>query len=450
VSFRAVFVGLVLGLAAAYWYFKASLPQLVVPDSVAGVDAGGASVAQAPATVEVEPLEPDASLPPPAAGVTFDDGFCAASGGEGFRIHATLEAALVNELRRRLKTDASEERDTPLLREVAGTWRPRELYEHAKLAAAESPDSPWPQIALALAARDLELPDEQVLALRRARERRPSDPAIGFALAAATWFGPDLDEAIDGLGTYLAVEPSPGASRMRARLEVQRDIQKGYRREQRDGITALWPDSMSSTQADEIIRLVDRGLDDAAALSGTTRRKTLTLVVYPSRSELLAVACVRNWTAALYDGVLRVVADGPDADVDRAVLRHETLHAQVSPIATKAPKWFHEGLAQSFSQERKPKRTWKLMVKNRSWVPFTSLDGSFQEFAATADADLAYAQSYAMVEMMRELGTDAAVRTAIASFQAGVSTPDTIAKACGKPEVTGADLLGFIERKLAE
>jgi hypothetical protein len=449
VSVRAVVIGIVLGLAAAYWYFKYSLPQLVVPSPVASADAGSAPLAQV-TPAEVEPLELDASLPPPPGSVTFDDGFCAPAGGEGFHIRATLEGALVNELRRRLKSDASEARDTPLLREAAGTWRPRELLEHAKLAAAESPDSPYPQIAIAMAARDLDLPEEQLLALRRARERLPADPAVGFALAAATWFSADLDEAIDGLTTYLAVEPSPGASRMRARLEVQRDIQKGYRREQRDGITVLWPDTMSDIQADEIARLVDRGLDDAAALSGTQRRKTLTLVVYPSRSELLAVACVRTWTAALYDGVLRVVADGPDADVDRSVLRHETLHAQVSPTATKAPKWFHEGLAQSFAQERRPKRTWRLMVKNRSWVPFTSLDGSFQEFAASADADLAYSQSYAMVEMMRELGTDAAIRTAITSFQAGVSTPDTIAKACGKPEVTGADLLSFIERRLAE
>jgi hypothetical protein len=237
---------------------------------------------------------------------------------------------------------------------------------------------------------------------------------------------------------------------MRARLEVQRDIQRDYHRELRDGITVLRPEAVTATQADQIAALVDRGLDVAAALSGTARRKTLTLVVYPSRSELLAVSCVRSWTAALFDGVLRVVADGPDHEVDPRVLKHETLHAQVSPAAPQAPRWFHEGLAESFAQERKPKPLWRVMAKNRSWVPFTSLDGSFQDFAAHADADLAYAQSYAMVEMMRRLGGDGSIPIAISAFQSGAATPAALSKACGRADVTGEDLLRFIEGELRE
>jgi hypothetical protein len=88
------------------------------------------------------------------------------------------------------------------------------------------------------------------------------------------------------------------------------------------------------------------------------------------------------------------------------------------------------------------------MVKNRSWVPFTSLDGTFQDFAANADADLAYAQSYAMVELMRSMGGDASIPIAIAAFQAGAATPAALSKACGRAEVTGADLLDYIAGRL--
>jgi hypothetical protein len=319
------------------------------------------------------------------------------------------------------------------------------MLDEARAAAARAPDSPWPQLLIALAEKDLDHPDEHVLALRRARERLPNDPAVAYALATATWNGPDLDEPIDALGVFLAAEPTPAVSRLRARLIVQRDIQQGYHRELRDGITVLWPENLPARLADDIASRVDHSLDDAAALTGTRRRKTLTLVVYPSRSELLAVACVRQWTGALFDGVLRVVADAPGEEVDATVLKHETLHAQISPLLPHAPKWFHEGLAQSFAQERKPKRTWKLMVKNRSYIPFSSLDGTFQDFANNADADLAYAQSYAMVEMMRAMNGDGSIPAAIAAFQSGASTSVALAKACGRPEVTGADLLGFID-----
>ncbi len=230
---------------------------------------------------------------------------------------------------------------------------------------------------------------------------------------------------------------------------VQRDIQRDYLRQERGGLTLLWPrEVLTARQADDLLASVDRNLDDAAALTGTRRRERLTVVVYPSRSELLAVSCVRAWTAALYDGTLRVVAQPTEAGVDLKVVRHETLHAQLSPLAPQAPRWFHEGLAQSFAQEKEPRAAWAAMVRNRTWVPFRSLDASFQEFSSNDDAGLAYAQSYAMVELMRELGTDGAVSTALAAFRSGADTPAALARACGRSEVTGGDLLEFLRRRL--
>jgi hypothetical protein len=291
--------------------------------------------------------------------------------------------------------------------------------------------------------------EERVKELRELRKLLPDDPAVAMALADATRDAPDLDEAIDGLSVYLKHEAIPGLSRLRARLEVQRDIQRDYLRSSRGGITLLWPkDSLSQAQADELLTAIDRGLDDAAQFTSTRRRKALTAVVYASRSELLAVSCVRNWTAALFDGVLRTVAVPNDAGVDLKVLRHETLHAQLSPLAPLAPKWFHEGVAQAFAQERLPRRAWKQMVSNHVWIPFSSLDGSFQVFANGADADLAYAQSYAMAELMREKNGDRAINTALMAFRSGADTPLAFARACGQSEVTGDELLRSIAARL--
>lgn len=434
--------GLAVGIIVAILYFRPAAPS--------GALAPPVEVARPAEAPDASPTSPVAAAGPALAEVTFDDGFCSQQGGEAFEAHFTLQRLLNAELRRRLGSDAGDPGETAVLLEAAKSRDWEVVLAHATQAAARVPDSPFAQVVVALAAQALDQPDERLGALRRARQRLPSDPAIGLALAEATRDSADLDEAIDGLSTYLAVHPVAGVSRLRARLEVQRDIQRTYRREAHDGITVLWPaEVIADREADELAGFVDRGLDDAAAFTGTRRRQRLTVVVYPSRSELLAVSCARTWTAALFDGVLRVVAS-PGQGVDRKVVRHETLHAQLSPQAPQAPKWFHEGVAQSFAQQAFPRNTWTLMVRNHVWVPFSSLEGSFQVFASSSDADLAYAQSYAMVELMRELGGDRSVSIALLAFQSGADTPTAMARACGRFEVTGADLLQFLERRLAK
>lgn len=445
---RGVLAWVAVALAALGLIVFSSWPEApddVPPGSTAPPAPGDAAVLPAPAA--------DASAPAaPIGPVTFDDGFCSPTGVESFSARYSLGRLVLDEVHRRLTTDAGLpwQSDTRLLAKALDDGSPAELAALAQQAAARAPDSPWPQIVLAMAARQQGQTDEQVAALRRARRLLPRDPALGLAIAEATRDSGELDEAIEGLGVYLATDPLPSASRLRARLEVQRDIQRDYRRQRRDGITLLWPGgTLSERQADEFAVTVDRGLDEAAAFTGTQRRQRLTVVVYPTRSELLAVSCARSWTGGLYDGTLRVVAALTRDGFDWKALRHETLHAQLSPLAPLAPRWFHEGVAQAFAQQSAPRQQWGLMVRNHVWVPFTSLDGSFQIFG-TDDAGLVYAQSFAMVELMRDLGGEGSISTALAAFQAHADTPTALARACGRAEVTGADLLAFLERRLAQ
>jgi hypothetical protein len=399
---HVAFWALALGAGLAAWLFarehQPAPPPVVLPAIAA------ASPVPAPPPVSRSAPAPSAPLGP----VTFQSGFCADPGeAEVFSTRLTV---------------------TNLLQAL-----PADDPARAELQAV-------------LDARERRDADAELHAVRQARQRLPLDPALGWAVAMLTRDSGSLDEAVEGLSVFLAHEASPVLARLRARLEVARDIQRDYQRDQWSGITLLWPpSSLSNTQAHDIGVEVDRALDEAARLIGKPRRKRLTVVVYPSRSELLAVSCAASWSGAIYDGTLRVVAGSEG--VDLKTVRHETLHAELSPVAGRAPKWFHEGVAQSFAKQEPRTRTWALMVKNRTWLPFSSLGGSFQVFDNT-DAELAYAQSYAMVELMRELGGDAAISTALAAFQEGADTPVALARACGRNEVTGEDLLDFLERRL--
>ena len=49
---------------------------------------------------------------------------------------------------------------------------------------------------------------------------------------------------------------------------------------------------------------------------------------------------------------------------------------------------------------RSHERTFKLMVDNRTYVPFPSLEGSFLVISQGRDARFAYHQSLAMIELL--------------------------------------------------
>jgi hypothetical protein len=404
-----------------------------------------------PSAVDAGVVMLEAAAPAPMEPVTFQDGFCAGAGGEGLTVRFTLERLLAVELMRQADGGLATSSLGKLMWDAVRRRGAFDALERARTETSLAPGSLYAQVTMALAARGAAQFDEQLAALRRARALAPDDPAIGWAIAEATRESPDLDEAITGLGVYLAHDPSPAMSRLRARLEVQHELQRDDRRLTHDGVTLLWPPAtLTDAQADALARDVDRALDDAAALTGTTRRARLTVVVYPGRSELLAVSCARSWTAALFDGTLRLVANASAEGVDRGQVLHETLHAQLSPVAPNAPKWFHEGVAQSFGRQRVPHAKWALMVRTRTWVPFSSLDGTFQAFEADSDADLAYAQAYAMVELMRAQGGDASVAAALQAFLSGADTSTALARACRRSEVTGGDLLEFLGTRLGE
>src|SRR3954464_14550665 len=99
----------------------------------------------------------------------------------------------------------------------------------------------------------------------------------------------------------------------------------------------------------------------------------------------------------------------------------------------------------SFARERDRviTRAWKAMTRNQVWIPFGSLNGTFGVFTAS-DASLAYAQSYAMVEMLKDRGGTSAIATAVQGFRQGADTQTVLARICGRSEVTGGDLLEFL------
>ena len=287
-------------------------------------------------------------------------------------------------------------------------------------------------------------------ALQEAHARDPAEPSVALALASRLARGPRLGEASAAYDAYLAEYPEDAAiGRIAARVSaLSRELEGGARARAR-GVT-VWsaPGAGSDALRARVLDVVSGALVEAARLTGTTRAEELLVVVHRTREDMQRATCAPTWSGALYDGILHV--DAQTASEPRSaerVLRHESVHAQLHAFREgmaerDVPLWLDEGVAQLFAGEESEahRRSWALMVRERTWIPFASLDDSFVVIEDARDAGLAYHQSLAMVLYLSE--RPRALRDAFAYLDGGGSRAELLAHAA--PELDPAALLAFL------
>lgn len=277
------------------------------------------------------------------------------------------------------------------------------------------------------------------------------DEATQLKRALALLHTAAFADAAPLLDRYLAAHADDAqVARLRSRLRAQIDVQEGFGSATRGGVTLDFPpDVLAAGDAWVLAGRIDDALDEAARLTGTPRRGPLYAVTYRDRSELLAVTCVPSWAVGVYDETLRLALDAmkTEASRDREV-RHEALHAQMGPNVRGAPRWWDEGLAQYFEDHGKLgwNPAFAAMVKNKTYIPFRSLEGTFFVFEGTHDAALAYEQSHAMVQLLVDRNGEAAIARAVELLQNGGAKQDGLLHALD-PSLTEADLLALLERR---
>jgi hypothetical protein len=111
------------------------------------------------------------------------------------------------------------------------------------------------------------------------------------------------------------------------------------------------------------------------------------------------------WTGALNDGKIRVPLEGLEAMTPalRAVLAHEMVHSFVRyRTRGRCPAWLNEGLAQLGEGRSSARVAAPLleMHKHGVFLPLSTLQESFRRLDQR-QVPLAYAQSLAVVEMLR-------------------------------------------------
>jgi hypothetical protein len=167
-------------------------------------------------------------------------------------------------------------------------------------------------------------------------------------------------------------------------------------------ITIAWRTDPKDTDEEPISpmmigRIAEGILEDAADATGTTVRAHLTVVIYPTLTQLRADTHAPVWAGGLYDGAVRLAASRfEDVGVSLAVMRHEIMHAQLHVAVGCMPAWFNEGIATYF--ENNPNiHAMVDLVREHELVDVDALSTPGIQELPTKHPGRLYAQSLAMV-----------------------------------------------------
>ena len=177
------------------------------------------------------------------------------------------------------------------------------------------------------------------------------------------------------------------------------------------------PDGSRAFERAVLAALEDAHLDVRETLGVEPHNRVRVYVYEPSAFDAAFSARFGFRAAGFWDGAVNVRGShGVDARLV-ATLHHEYLHAALESVAPRDlwPAWLNEGLAEYFERralgrehlDANEDAQLRAAVASGAWLPLADLCGPTLAGLAQAPAELAYLESYAVVEMtFRRAGRD--------------------------------------------
>lgn len=291
-----------------------------------------------------------------------------------------------------------------------------ELQEAARAWARLRPERPDAARGLALAHLRAGKADEAEQAVQKSLTADPHHPRSKMVAALIDEAQGRLEQAALVLEDLLAGGRGPEAAkgalgRVRRKREVYAKIKGLVSME--EGSTPEAPDQEAVLSAGPFkLRFGARGHGDLvlgahAALAQAADRLEDLLGFAPSEIEVIFGhdAGQEDWAAACYDGTIRINAGAANGDPYflYVALTHEYVHLAVDRLAHgAAPAWLNEGLAQFITQNPTPADMEALVraLAADALLPIAALEQDFTRLEERALVDLAYAQSYSLVQYL--------------------------------------------------
>jgi len=266
-------------------------------------------------------------------------------------------------------------------------------------------------------------------AVRLAGDLAPSHAVLGYCYYQQGKLAPAVRE----FKKSLAIAPDAQIDKLLAKAERELAAEGNFD-EQSSSHFALRYEGGQAPAAlrRQILEVLEQHYSDLEHDLDYSPRSSIQVVLY-TQQQFFDVTKAPQWTGALNDGKLRIPVNGlqqVDSNLSR-VLKHELAHSFINLASNnRAPTWLNEGIAQleePASIARDGRRLADLYASSHN-IPLNQLETSFTRFSE-AEAAVAYAQSLASAEYIREVYGMSSLRLMLKRLAEGQSNETALRSA---------------------
>jgi tetratricopeptide (TPR) repeat protein len=240
----------------------------------------------------------------------------------------------------------------------------------------------------------------------RAASADPNSPDAWAILGFVQFADDRTPDAIRSWKQSLKLRPDAIVSRYLARAEREANAESEYSLRESSHFTLHFEGKQTSQSfPHDVLATLEHEYDDLSRDLGSSPANSIIVTLYTAQA-FFDVTQAPSWSTAVNDGKLRIPIRGVNSVTPELarVLKHELTHTFVAQMSSsRCPTWLQEGIAQI--EEPKSSALYghqlsQLFAANGE-IPLNGLEGSFMRFS-TGEATLAYAESLATVEYIRD------------------------------------------------
>jgi tetratricopeptide (TPR) repeat protein len=266
-----------------------------------------------------------------------------------------------------------------------------------------APNDPSVCLGAGIAAARLGRNDEAEDWFERALKAAPEFTVASQWLGELQYRDGRTKEAVNTYEAALKLNPKADALEKRlADWRKEAQLQDRFYESRGAHFVVLFEGPADETLARSIVERLEKAYWRIGGVLTAYPSKPITVVLYTTE-QFRDITRMPEWTAAAYDGRIRVPIKGALVDMERLdrVLSHEFVHAVVAMLGGRnVPVWMNEGLAVAL--EDGDSEYAQVLARARTRPSLQELHGSFSRLSG-GDAHLAYAVSANAVKRMLAL-----------------------------------------------
>ena len=270
------------------------------------------------------------------------------------------------------------------------------------------------------------------------------NPVVAVKIATCLWRTGDTAAAVVYLKDVRLDFPNDrGISRLLKKLSRENAVEEDYRQVVSGDFFISFERTTEQTNVkDRLARMLSGALKDVERSLWRHNGNMIHVVLYPSGQEYMEALNAPNWSAACWNGKLRIpVETAKSAREEKLIplLRHELVHFVLREkyMWKPLPGWLDEGLAQvNEGEEKYWARNLLRPIVNRKdahryMFTFRELEPGFSRIRSGNSARVAYAQALWAVKYLNDLRWSYAVDI-LDYVSEGYSTEDALYRVTGE------------------